>query len=727
MYHFFQAITNTSGDSLVGYYGRVIDTTSGAVVPIFADDASTPIITVSGVTNTAKTDSVGNMSLFVALGVYHLDIYGSDATTFLYRVSNVPMMSGPTGATGATGPTGSTGATGPSAPGYTTIALGLAGTTEAQAFAVPQESSNYLDVYKHVGSYAEFQRSDPIGNGFALEQARVIASAIPATPQFLTQPDIHIVPNDALKNRNAIIPNRSTGVTPSRNMFQLVSQISGGTITPGYGGHDFRVQLASGATATLFSEYPTTADYHVRFQARSTTGAGAQTFKLLKNGSTVLGPYNTSEGAALDMDLTVTGAQSLAIYAQGVTADVVGDGLVVNLVELAAPQVPVPASGALVNSTYLSKPGQMAIAHGALIGPYTGFVKAGADGSTAVSISAGTFIATIKKNGASSGGFPGPFMAASPTVGNITLGEDSSGVMRWDAPGAVGTLGNASMKFDSKGFVTLSVSFDATSSMVYCEGVPILATPGPGGSAVSVARYWWGGGAAYSSSTFNGEMGSLSIWNNERLSDIAMSQAVKVHRAETTLGGALPGIRNVFITDGDSITYGQLVGADAAYPVLAAVNLGIICINQATPGSVLPALITRQAMMLNRIRACVAQGIRPIVSIMIGVNGFPLISDYQAYVNPLRAAGAYVILCTVTGSSAQTDANKAAFNASVRGMVCDGIADVAAKVDPTSGLALGTQAAAATVALFPDGLHPGTYCNGLIRDVLQPVVAAVMQ
>lgn len=91
MHHFFEAITNTKGDSLVGYFARVIDPSTLAVVPIFADNAATPISTISGVANMGKTDADGNLSFYVAFGTYHLDIYGTDATTFVKRVSNVAM------------------------------------------------------------------------------------------------------------------------------------------------------------------------------------------------------------------------------------------------------------------------------------------------------------------------------------------------------------------------------------------------------------------------------------------------------------------------------------------------------------------------------------------------------------------------------------------------------------------------------------------------------------
>jgi len=91
VHHYFEAITNTRGDSLVGYFARVIDPVTLAVVPIYADNSATAIGTISGVSNMGKTDDRGNLSFYVEPGTYHLDIYNTDATTFIYRVDRVAM------------------------------------------------------------------------------------------------------------------------------------------------------------------------------------------------------------------------------------------------------------------------------------------------------------------------------------------------------------------------------------------------------------------------------------------------------------------------------------------------------------------------------------------------------------------------------------------------------------------------------------------------------------
>jgi hypothetical protein len=93
MFHYVNAITNTRGDALTGFFVRAIDTASGSTVSIFADQNSTPIQAVSGVANAAQVDSDGNASFYIDSGEYHLDIYATDSTTFIKRIENIPMVS----------------------------------------------------------------------------------------------------------------------------------------------------------------------------------------------------------------------------------------------------------------------------------------------------------------------------------------------------------------------------------------------------------------------------------------------------------------------------------------------------------------------------------------------------------------------------------------------------------------------------------------------------------
>ena len=74
MYHYFNTLTNTRGDSLVGYRVRCLALDGSSVVPIYADENGTPIATVSGTPNTAFTDETGAFDFWVEDGIYTIEI-----------------------------------------------------------------------------------------------------------------------------------------------------------------------------------------------------------------------------------------------------------------------------------------------------------------------------------------------------------------------------------------------------------------------------------------------------------------------------------------------------------------------------------------------------------------------------------------------------------------------------------------------------------------------------
>lgn len=82
MYHYFDTLTNTRGDSLVGYRARLRQyaTPPGPVVPIYADDNGTPIAQVSGLTNAVETNSRGYFGFWVPEGTYYLEVLDPGGT-----------------------------------------------------------------------------------------------------------------------------------------------------------------------------------------------------------------------------------------------------------------------------------------------------------------------------------------------------------------------------------------------------------------------------------------------------------------------------------------------------------------------------------------------------------------------------------------------------------------------------------------------------------------------
>ena len=99
MFHKFDVLTDTKGNSLVGYQVGVRVTGGGGVVPIYADENGTPIQSVSGLANAALTDNAGNYSFFVALGTYDLEFRAPDGTV-LATIRQVPMNGGSEGPAG---------------------------------------------------------------------------------------------------------------------------------------------------------------------------------------------------------------------------------------------------------------------------------------------------------------------------------------------------------------------------------------------------------------------------------------------------------------------------------------------------------------------------------------------------------------------------------------------------------------------------------------------------
>jgi len=95
MFHKFDTITNTAGDSLVGYRIRAreaaVPVGTGAVAPLYADQNGTPIISVSGFADTAISDGEGNYSFFIDDGTYDLEI-SDTAGVPVKVVSFVPMV-----------------------------------------------------------------------------------------------------------------------------------------------------------------------------------------------------------------------------------------------------------------------------------------------------------------------------------------------------------------------------------------------------------------------------------------------------------------------------------------------------------------------------------------------------------------------------------------------------------------------------------------------------------
>lgn len=94
MFHYFGIAQDTKGNKLVNWQVECVDLDDGeTVVPIFADENSTPIIAVSEITNRALSDSNGEFDFFVPNGTYSIRFYNA-AGVFQRTQRFLPMYGG---------------------------------------------------------------------------------------------------------------------------------------------------------------------------------------------------------------------------------------------------------------------------------------------------------------------------------------------------------------------------------------------------------------------------------------------------------------------------------------------------------------------------------------------------------------------------------------------------------------------------------------------------------
>lgn len=79
MFHYLGTCTTSRGAALPQWQVECVQLSDGTTtVPIYSDESSTPIATVSGVTNRAVCDDEGNYDFFVPEGTYSLRFYDSN-------------------------------------------------------------------------------------------------------------------------------------------------------------------------------------------------------------------------------------------------------------------------------------------------------------------------------------------------------------------------------------------------------------------------------------------------------------------------------------------------------------------------------------------------------------------------------------------------------------------------------------------------------------------------
>lgn len=92
MFHLVDNLQDKSGNALAGYYVK-LKVPGGAYATLYADTSRTPILSVSGVANTAVTDANGRYDLYVDDGTYDVEFFDkNDINQRILTVSSVPLL-----------------------------------------------------------------------------------------------------------------------------------------------------------------------------------------------------------------------------------------------------------------------------------------------------------------------------------------------------------------------------------------------------------------------------------------------------------------------------------------------------------------------------------------------------------------------------------------------------------------------------------------------------------
>ena len=167
MFHWFGVVQNNRGDALASWQVGLVNVDTQDVVSIFADESSTPIVSVSGVANRAIADENGNYDFFVPSGNYTLQFFNGSGV--FQRSQRFVAMFGDDYATDSIASTADSAAAAAlsasaaaalSGPFYVTTAEGLAATTDGQEFNVRANLTDpTADVYLNSEGTAVFSRT----------------------------------------------------------------------------------------------------------------------------------------------------------------------------------------------------------------------------------------------------------------------------------------------------------------------------------------------------------------------------------------------------------------------------------------------------------------------------------------------------------------------------------------------------------------------------------------
>jgi len=216
---------------------------------------------------------------------------------------------------------------------YSTIALGLAGTTSGQWFAVIQSTGDGLDYYTNTSGVATFRFSRPFGIGeqaaaIQLLERSPVVTVFPVTPYSLVE-SVNGFFTNGRETPDAINPGASKNIYCFSSGDIRFTSNSGVTVTRFYAdgptstGTAARCQFTTTAAQAKFHETtvrPPAGTYTLKFKLRSTAGAGSQALRYGSSGvptSLTAVTVDESGWTAASYQFTTTGSDYASVILTG--------------------------------------------------------------------------------------------------------------------------------------------------------------------------------------------------------------------------------------------------------------------------------------------------------------------------------------------------------------------------------------------------------------------------
>lgn len=516
-----------------------------------------------------------------------------------------------------------------------------------------------------------------------------------------------------------------------------------------------RVQLVRGGTlqyvflANDSQTFPA-GTYTLKIKIKSTSGAGAQQIRFgnynkgvgaltlasvdesgftewshtFTNGSaTVIQPILYVGAADFDSDVIVDEVQLYLGSTTPAYSSEVPDGHLVPALRSGANIV---ISGGYLDNTAGKKPGNFKLS----------------TWPSKKSFTEGTLVAVINTTNATD--TYAKALAASGVTGSWDCGVDTGRAFGKPCFPVTSVLDNATY-VANKGTAVLVSRWKNGEQAFFLNGVKIKTAAATMSSSIDAAVFGFMGDPMpddanltnYQSYPLQGKCSNARIYDAWLSDSEVRSVTLELAARHATRTGHSLAAYNVWIAEGDSITQGYGSALNTYFKrFFATPPTNWIGTNVATAGARLMSggalvdLEERLPTTLSMIDSVVNMGHNCFVSVLIGANLLPSISELQWYWGQLRTHGAKVIACTITPNNSSTywpnfATDRAALNTAIRASSAyyDGLADFAA--DASIGADGGTSGNPPNATYYQDYVHLNDAGYAIAYGIIQPVLTAL--